>query len=77
MKKSVAGTEKWYFRKSTFIIALICVGPLAMPLLWFNPGYRLRTKVLLSVILLVVTYYIGVWLRLWMKSLGESYQAIM
>ena len=74
MKKDVSRSEKWYFKTSTLITALICVGPLAIPLLWFNPRYRLRTKILLTVILFVLTYYIGVWLRKSITSLSEYYK---
>ena len=74
MKKDVSRGEKWYFKTSVFIIALICVGPLAIPLVWFNPRYRLRTKILFSVVLFALTYYIGVWLRKWIVTLSESYK---
>ncbi len=28
---------QWYFRKSFIVIALCCVGPLALPLIWWRP----------------------------------------
>ena len=38
-----------------FLIALVCLGPLAIPLLWRNPRLSQNTKILGSVIILVVT----------------------
>jgi inhibitor of cysteine peptidase len=34
--------EKWYFRTYWLVIALFCIGPFALPLLWFNPRFSLK-----------------------------------
>ena len=47
--------KKWYFSTSSVVIALLCVGPLALPLVWFNPRYKAATKLIITVIVLVVT----------------------
>ena len=47
--------EKWYFTTSSVVIALLCVGPLALPLVWFNPRYKPATRLIITVIVLVVT----------------------
>ena len=51
--------EPWYFKSSVLIIALLCVGPLALPLMWFNPRFSMKAKVVTSVLVLVATYLIG------------------
>ena len=48
---------KWYFKTSVLVIALLSVGPLALPLLWFNPRYRPWTKILWTALILAATYY--------------------
>jgi len=47
--------KKWYFTTSSVVIALLCVGPLALPLVWFNPRYKAATRLIITVIVLVVT----------------------
>ena len=52
---------KWYFSTSTVVIALLCAGPLALPLVWFNPRYKIIIKLILTVVVVVVSivcYYL-------------------
>jgi len=46
---------KWYFSTSTVVFALLCVGPLALPLIWFNPKYKIVTKVIVTVLVIALT----------------------
>jgi len=52
---SNSGAKKWYFATGSIVIALLCLGPLALPLVWLNPRYKPATKVIITVIVLVVT----------------------
>jgi len=45
----------WYFKTSTLVIGLLCVGPFALPLLWWRPNTPWGWKVGLSVLTLVAT----------------------
>jgi hypothetical protein len=47
--------KKWYFATGTVVIALLCIGPIALPIVWFNPHYKPATKAIVTVIVLVVT----------------------
>ena len=49
---------QWYFSNSTVVIALLCLGPLALPLVWFNPRYQPITKLLVSIIAIALTVYL-------------------
>lgn len=40
---------KWYFSTSVIVIALLSVGPFALPLVWFHPHYKRTTKIILTV----------------------------
>ena len=56
-----AGTRaqaKWYFSTNWFVIALLCFGPLALPLMWFNPRYKLITKIIVSVLVIAVSIWL-------------------
>ena len=52
---------KWYFATPTVVIALLCLGPLALPLVWANPRYKVITRVIVTVIVIAMTvlfYYL-------------------
>ena len=46
----------------------MCVGPFALPLMWFNPRYKPITKIIASVLILAVT----VWLYYLIKPVYQS-----
>ena len=45
----------WYFATPTVVMALLCLGPLALPLVWVNPRYRIATKLIVTALVFVVT----------------------
>jgi hypothetical protein len=46
---------KWFHRTPFVVISVLCVGPLALPLVWFNPQYSIVTKVLVTIAIIVLT----------------------
>ena len=55
LDKSARLKTKWYFATSVAVIAILCVGPLALPLVWVNPRYKLATKVIVTVLVVAIT----------------------
>jgi len=53
---------KWYFKNTTLVLLFCCVGPLVLPLIWLNPHYGKIVKIVLSIICVVVSYFL--WLML-------------
>lgn len=54
-----AGTGvPWYFSTTFIIIALLGVGPLALPLIWLRPGTSLAWKIGLTVAILAVSWWL-------------------
>lgn len=49
----------WYAKSSIVILSFLTVGPLALPLVWFNPLYSRRKKIILTVIVLAITWVLG------------------
>ncbi len=49
------GPKRWYFATPSVVIALLCLGPLALPLVWLNPRYKPATRVMITVLVLVIT----------------------
>ncbi|MHC4203112.1 MAG: zinc ribbon domain-containing protein [Planctomycetota bacterium] len=47
--------KKWYFAPGTIILALLCLGPMALPLVWINPRFKIVTRVIVTIIVVVVT----------------------
>jgi hypothetical protein len=46
----------WRPRNTTVLISFLIVGPFALPLVWFNPAYSRRKKIIITVIVLALTY---------------------
>ncbi len=68
---------KWYFSTTGVVIALLFVGPLALPLVWLHPQYNRITKIILTIIIVgfsIWFYFItkGLYLNLTqqLKGLG-------
>jgi hypothetical protein len=45
----------WYFSTGTVVLALLCLGPMALPLVWINPRFKILTRAIVTVIVVVVT----------------------
>jgi len=46
---------KWYHSTSTIVIALLCLGPLGLPLVWMNPRYKTASKLVVTFIVVGVS----------------------
>ena len=49
---------QWYFRTSFIVISLCCVGPLALPLIWWHPQMTRVWKILLTIGVLVLSWFL-------------------
>ncbi len=63
----------WYFKTGTIVIAFLCVGPLALPLVWFHPRLSRKVKLVVSIVMLVLSYILAVLLADSLHSLKEYY----
>ena len=68
--------DKWYFRTYWVVIAFLCVGPLALPLLWFNPRFSQKMKIVISIFVFVLTYYLSVFFGKSLKTVMSYYQQL-
>ena len=53
--KPTGPKTKWYHTTYVVVIAILCIGPLALPLVWFNPRYKIITRALITVAVIVIT----------------------
>jgi len=49
----------WYYSTTTLVIGFLCVGPLILPLVWLNPRYGQVTKVVITIIVLLISWFLG------------------
>jgi hypothetical protein len=66
----------WYYRKIFIVIAILSVGPLALPLLWLRPNTSRGWKIGLTVATLLFT-----WILYWstmesIRTIEEYYQLL-
>ena len=46
---------KWYWSTSVVVIGLLCLGPIALPLVWFNRRYKTAVKVAVTCVVFAAT----------------------
>ena len=66
----------WYFRKAFVVIAILCVGPLALPLVWWRPRTTLAWKIGITIGILVLTWLSYHATLASIKTLKESYKLL-
>ena len=49
-------TTPWYFRTSFIVLSIACVGPLALPLIWWRPQTSWAWKIGLTLGILVLSW---------------------
>lgn len=49
---------RWYFRTSFIVIALCFVGPLALPLIWWRPRTSPAWKIILTLAILALSWFL-------------------
>jgi Na+/proline symporter len=67
---------KWYFRKTFIIIAVCCVGPLALPLIWWRPQTTRAWKIGLTIGILVLSWILFQTTMESIRTLKEHYKLI-
>jgi len=61
---------KWFFSTPAIVIGLLVVGPFALPLVWKHPKYKVITKVIITIVVIVVTIWIC-------YLMGQMYQRLI
>ena len=49
----------WYYKPSIIIIALLCVGPLALPLVWMSPAFKKPHKIFITILVIILTIWLA------------------
>jgi len=76
--KSSRPKTKWYQSTSSIIIAVLCVGPLALPLIltriWGNPRYSKTTQQVIAAGIIILTIVLSYY---FVKSFYSLYRTMM
>ncbi len=76
MMEGKSQKTKWYFKTYWIVIAFLCVGPLALPLVWLNPRFSQKTKIIVTIIVIILSYYLGSLFINSLRSLKQYYGII-
>jgi hypothetical protein len=68
--------SRWYFKTATLVIAFLCVGPFALPLAWFNPRFSRKTKIAITIAVILLSYFLGILLMNSLSAIGRYYHTI-
>lgn len=60
---------KWYYRPVMVIVAILALGPFALPLVWMSPALKKWHKIVLFALTLALT----AWL---VKAMADIYQVV-
>ncbi len=67
---------QWYFQTSFIVFALCCVGPLALPLIWWRPETKMTWKIGLTIIIVLCSWILFQVTLESIQTLKEYYQLL-
>lgn len=68
--------EKWYFKTSFLIIVFLCVGPFVLPLVWFNPSFSKVKKIIITILIVILSYLAVILFANSLKSINMLYKQV-
>ena len=68
---------KWYLKTNILIISFLCAGPLALPLLWINPRFSRDRKMAVTVVVFILSYYLGMATINSLRSISVYYKTLL
>ncbi|MFC1621298.1 hypothetical protein ACFL2G_03230 [Candidatus Omnitrophota bacterium] len=68
--------SKWYFKTPAIVTAFLFVGPLALPLVWLTPDYSNNKKITITIVTVIVTYFLGILVSNSLKTIVEYYRLL-
>jgi hypothetical protein len=57
LDKPPVSAEKWYYKTSAIVLALLLLQPFALPLVWRHPTYKTSTKIIVTIITIAATVF--------------------
>lgn len=69
----MADSIKWYLKPVAIIVAILAVGPFAIPVIWISPAFKRWQKIVITILLLLLT----LWLVRTSAGMVESFKQRM
>jgi hypothetical protein len=66
----------WYFSTAAIVIAILSIGPLALPMIWWRPGLKISWKITISVGVLGLTWLLYQSMVIMLDSLNEQMKVL-
>ena len=76
LDKGRKSRTKWYFATPTVVIALLCLGPIGLPLVWLNPCYKMVTKIVVTGLVIALTIFLCYLLGHLYRNLTQQMEAL-
>ena len=76
LEKGAKSKTKWYFATPTVVIALLILGPLALPLVLVNPRYKIITKLVVTGLVIALTILFSYLVASIYRNLMEQIEAL-
>lgn len=68
--------EKWFFKPYAIVISFLCVGPFMLPLIWFNPRMKRGTKAVITAVIVIVSFFMGLFFFKSLKAVIKYYSIV-
>lgn len=68
--------DKWYYKTHVLVISFLCIGPFVLPLVWLNPRFSRKKKIVISIIISIVSYFLALLFVNSLKAINRYYQLI-
>lgn len=72
----VKAKGKWYHSTSLIVLAILTIGPLALPLVWINPRYSIINKAITTVGVLILTVMLCYATAMAYRTFMEQFQTL-
>ena len=75
-RRDAGKKSPWYFKTSSLVMGFLFVGPFIIPLLWMNPNHSKTKKIVLTGIMLLITFLLLKLVQSSFESINQYYQLI-
>jgi len=65
---------KWYFKTWSLVASFLCIGPFMLPLVWTNPRFSKKSKIIITIAVAVITIVMTEFLIASLKTIASYYQ---
>ena len=69
--------SKWYFKSWSLLVSFCVAGPFMLPLVWFHPKMGRMAKIVWTIIILVLTFFMLRVLMGLLQQVKQSYDSIL